>query len=297
MPSASPSIDATFSARIASGTAGRDERDEAERQTHGQGARHHRQHRRPRRAEGEREQDQRQRQRAPLGARRVVGAGAPDVVVDRALAGEAQPELRRALPEPCLERAIDDSQRRHQPVDALHAGIEAHHHERCRRPRRRRAGRRGRGTRVSGARRAPGRSSATVSSRSARPSGRSGPGAPAITTSALVANGDAKRRSSASSTAADSDPRMPACTSSRSGARSAWGRRPAAAASQASATSARLPPPARASSTRPMLPRARGRRAVPCASRRGRTHRGGAGGRSFQLRIAFQTSRKSDSVW
>ena len=131
----------------------RDERDDAEREAHGESSRHHRQHRRPGGAERHGEQRRRERQRAPLGVRRVVGAGAPDVVVHRALAGEPQREERRA-PQPRLDRCGRRSQRRHQPVHPLHAGIEAQHHERRRQPGRREAGRRGRDTTASGVPRA-----------------------------------------------------------------------------------------------------------------------------------------------
>ena len=54
-----------------------------------------------------------------------------------------------------------------------------------------------------------------------------------------MANGDARRCSSASPTADDSEPGIPALTRIRSGARSACGRSAAAAATQASTTAAR----------------------------------------------------------
>jgi hypothetical protein len=103
---------------------------EAESEEHGQRPRQYRQRGRAHRAEGEEQKEEGDGQDPALGAPSVVGGGAPEVVVDRPLAGQAQGQAGVGGPERPLQGARPRAQRRHQAIDAFGRGVEPHQDDR-----------------------------------------------------------------------------------------------------------------------------------------------------------------------
>ncbi len=81
------------------------------------------------RAEGPDQQTDGERHGAQLGGPSLGGAGAPEVVVERDLAGPAQGDVRIGCPQLRCERRGRRAQRRHQGVGGMRSGIQADHDE------------------------------------------------------------------------------------------------------------------------------------------------------------------------